>query len=580
MSPSHAVFARLANFRPDRCSCSGLASVSVEAAIPGQAPHTPLRHLDSRMGLSAQENHLALQAALEAASKDRLVVTAAAAAHAKQDRTPAAAALSLGSTEAHGQDGVPPSAAAEPKQPKPAAAGAQAAASKPATATVSMQSLTTDLARQVSEEEGHVDASLTRGPNSPTAKSPSAAASLVPTSPTAPSALPAPKGPTAPEGPTAPAPAGPTAPAPPTALCNPPAHTTKQSSKKRKQAKQPSKGAAGTTVGQRKRKKPSGSEVTAAGAGSGLAHQGEAKTSVSTLDYTVDDPSGTTLGDAGHGGEVASPNKEEAEQREDADPNPVRAQLALVACKPKWLPLSPTSSSLAARESRAAQHVGSPPVQEPPTAAEDTHMQAAGPTYGAHPPQQHVGSPSAQEAPSAADDTHMQVAGPTHGGDASQQHVGSTPIQEPPATADDTHMQAADPTPGAHPSHQQSSLQADDRSRQNEPVTTVERHGSQQRQDTAKEQQQQQQETPHQQQQQLELPQLQQDQQELHQQQLKQQQKELPHQQQQQQQEHFPGPLSQPAQSKGSDHSQEQLSAGEAEGQHQRDAEVIRPQSA
>ena len=510
---------------------------------------------------------MALQVALEEASKDKLVVTAAAAAHGQLDRTPAAATLR--SIAAQVQDAVPPSAGAVPKQPTSAAATrAQESVLETAAANVPAQSLTAAVARQVSEVKGPVDAPLTRGPNSPTAKSPSATAS--PTSSTAPSALPAPKGPTAPAGPTAAAspnapeapmaaaPAGPTA--RPTALGNPPAHATKQSSKKRKQAKQATKGAAGGTVSQRKRKKPSGSEGTAASAGNDLAHQEQAKTSVSTLDYTVGDPSSTTLGDPGHEGEVASANKDGAEQHEHADPDSVRANLELLAVKPNWPPLSPTSSSLAAREPTAAQHVRSLPPQEPPTAADVTHMQTADATHvtthGAHPPQQHGRSPLAQEPPTVAEDTHVQAAGPTSGSHPPQQHVRSDPAQDPPTTADDTHTQPADPNHVAHPPHQQSSLQADDRSRQHDP-DTVERHGLQQRQDTAK------QELHQQQQQQKELPPQQQPQ--------KQQQK------QQQVQEQFPGQPAQPAQSKGSDQAQEQLIAAEGEGQQQKDAEVIRP---
>lgn len=503
------------------------STISCTTASAGQVSVT------SRGISSAEELHLTLQAALEVACEDKLVVTAAAAAHAKQDRTAAAATGCPGSTQAAVRDIHPPSTAAQPKKANAAAATEpQALAPKPNVTAP-------DVAAQVAQGREPADAQDSHRQNPHTAGPVSAAASRDTGSPTAPhgpiaasDGPAAPSSPAAPGGPTGPAPDGPIAPA------GPPASTTKKSSKKRKQAKQLSKSAASGTASQRKRKKASGSKIAAAGAGTDAGHQGEARTSVSTLEYAVGEPSSTPHGRAGHDGEVASPNKDRTEQHEDTDLNSEKN-------RPQRLANTLPSQSL--------QHLSLPKSS----------------------PEQHPNEPMANPKPHpAAPELNPQQLSHEFRGSSAAHQVGSFPAkhtlppqeepaaQEAPLLTTDTHIQVSDPAPGDHPPQQQSSSQADDRTRQSAPGNAVGRHGVQQQQDTAQQPQ------------------------ELPQQQQQQQQHELSQQQQQQQSSKQPqqpsaGQLAQPTPGDGLTHAQEkQLTAAETEWHGQTDAEVIREHSA
>ena len=591
---------------------------------------------------SAEELHWTLQAALEVASKNELIVTAAAVAHAKQDRTPATAKASPDSTEAAVKDAHLPNAAALPTQANAAAATAAQALAPKAAETALTYSLTANVAAQVSTEEEPADAPVAEGPSSHTAASPDTGglhsgsiaasdcpaaadapassgppapggptASDSPTAPTGPTAhddpttaggFTAPAGPTAPDGPTtaggatAPAgstapdglttaggcvvPAGPTAPdgptsssapdgpcarngrtapngptAPdgptagdstaadgPTAPAGPPASTTKKSSKKRKQAKQPSKGAAGGTASQRKRKKPSGSQVAAGGEPTHMEHQGEAKTSVSTIDYAMAEASTTAPETSGHDGEFASPDRARARQHEgtgaDSEKNWPPVANALHS-KPQQHLFMPDSGPQQLRDN---------PKQRPSVPKSDTQQHVHEPSHSPSEHHtgkistaaQHVGSPRARGAAPAPAAPHMQAANSK---------------ETPPAAAEDTHMQTADPTPAGLPPQQQSSVLAGDRVGQEEVGDALQQHGQERRHNTAQQPQ------------------------ELSQQ--------LQQQQSKQQPEQSQGQLAQLAPGKGLDHTedqqltqQQQQSAVEAECQRQKDAEVIRQKRA
>ena len=511
---------------------------------------------------------------MEVASKDKLVVTAAAAAHAKQDCTPATATVCPVSAIAAVKDTLSPDAAAQPTKANAAAATeAQALASKPAVSAWT-QSLTGNVAAQVSQGVEPADAPVTEGPNSDTAKPLPAAASPDAGGPSARNGTSAvfdgsaaPSGPPAPGGPTAPAPDSPTAadsPTPaggstahdgpmvpggpiahdgPIAPADPPASTTNNSSKKRKQAKQPSKGAAGGAASQRKRKKPPGSKVKAGDAGTNMGNQGEARTSVSTMDYTAGEASSTPPWRCSHDGEVASPHKDRAKQHAGPDADSEKIRPPPVAdtshSKPQKHPREPDSGP---------QLLGDNPKQHPfePESKSQQHVHEPGHSLQEHrtaeafTAAQHMGSTPAGAGPPAPvathKDTHMQAATSTPPWDA-------PPAQEPPPAA---HMQAADPTLGGLPPQQQSTLQADDRVGQKELGNALQQHGQEQRQDTAQQPQ------------------------ELSQQQQ---------QQSKQQQQQSEGQLSQPAPGKRLDLAQdEQLTPAAAECQRQKDTEVIRRQ--